>query len=303
MMAVQIRAILWLATLLGVTGTFLLLRQVFSVSIDAGCGMYQWARRKMVPRGMAWLREIEKADALPDGAVRRAALMRLVEMPLMWGVLGMAAAVVIHDPMLSPAVLAVAVVFGDVWRTTRTSRRARRMDEDAGNLVLQFEARYPIVRSLTQALVDALDALPEGDVRTAVYSTLQRLRLSQPPEQAAAPLMHLPNPIAARFGLLLGSVQRAAPDVVQDALAQLRGDVDDRLALRNEIRRDLTTLRGTVRVLQGVLLAGLAVVCTVPTWRGYYTGDNGHWTVYLLMLVAAALGSLYVNAEIRQMEQ
>ncbi len=302
-MGYQIRTILWLATFLGTAGAALLLRQTFLTLLDLGEGTYRWARRKLLPRGMAWLREIEQEEDLPDEAVRRAALERLAENPLAWGALGLALAALLHDPMLSPAVLSVAAVWGDAWYTLRMSTRSRRMDEDAGNLVVQFESRYPILRSVTRSLSDALDALPQGEVRKAVDATLRRLRLSQDAAQAAMPLLHLPNPIASRFGLLLGSVQRTTPEVMQDALAQLREDVEDRLALRNEMRQDLTTLRGTVRFLQAVLLAGLGVVCLVPSWRTYYTDGGGHWTLYLLLLGVAVLGSLYVNAEIRQMEQ
>jgi hypothetical protein len=189
-----------------------------------------------------------------------------------------------------------------LYRSQQRQKRLAELHQRTSDLILQFAARYPLVRSVGQALQATLGRLPEGEVRHTVLEVIRRLDLNQPLEQAVAPFQRLPVHSLHQLAVILANAQKTTPAVFQDTLEMLRLDVESRRELHNLSRQSLTLVRSTARVLQAVLAGALIFVSLVPNWRFYFMESTGHLMTFLAALGAGALGSLYIEAEIQLLE-
>ena len=191
---------------------------------------------------------------------------------------------------------------GELYRSAARSRRMQRLNEDAGNLIVQFTSRYPITRSLGKTLKDIASALPAGEVRSAVEDCLKRLQMNQKPGEALKVMKTLGHPAINRFARLLGNVQDTNQDVFMKTLEILRKEVEGRIDLHRQARQSLTLVRSTTRLLQGVALTAITAASLLPDWRYYFVASPQNWLLFLGMLAVVLLSSFYMEAEMRQLE-
>ncbi len=302
-MSVNLTLLWGLATLLAVIGLWLVSRVFLFAVSDLATGTAGYLRRRLRPVALEWLREIEKpAKRMTQRETGQMILRHLATTLWFWVALGALGALLLSDRMFSPVLFTISLVAGEIYRSSRQSKRLRRLNEDTGNLVLQFEARFPVLRSVLNTLDGASHTLPKSELRRAVDQTIERLKLQQMAGKALSPLEKLPNPVLRRFVVVIANAQETDPEVFQDTLSLLRREVESRLDLGNRVRQNLTTLRSTTRILQAVLAGAMLAVCILPTWRAYFVASSQHWLLLLVMLFVGALGSFYVEAEIRQLE-
>ena len=171
------------------------------------------------------------------------------------------------------------------------------------NLIVQFASRYPITRSLVHTLQNACKSLPGGDVRRSVEACLARLSTNQKLAEAMAPLQSLKYPVLERFARLLAGVQDTNQDIFIKTLEILP---------RGSGSEDGTTQSGAAvsdpdsghhaNSPGRCGMAAMTVAAVLPNWRLYFTGNEKNWLLFVGMIITAVLGSLYVEAELRQME-
>ena len=131
---------------------------------------------------------------------------------------------------------------------------------------------------------------------------VQRIRLNQAFTEAMQAFDRFPTPNLRQFGLVLAASQETTPTVFQDTLELLRLEVERSRDLYNLSRQSLTLIRSTARVLQMVLAAALIFVSIFENWRVYFVASPSSMLMFFIALGAGALGSLYIEAEIHQLE-
>ena len=301
-----ITALYWVILALFGIGLYLAAHLVLELAADLLGGIAGLVRRRLQPAAVQRLLALVQEEAHPAQKITRLtprlALSGLTLWRPFWAAAGILAALLLSDSLFSPLALVVILVGGELYRSTFISRRTARLNEDAGNLIIQVVSRYPINRSLSKTLKDAADTLPDGEVRRAALEATARLGMNQASGEALQPLRAVRHPVLTRLAVLLSNVQDTNQDVLMRTLELLQEDVQSRLGLRQQARQSLTTLRGTVRILQGVVVAAMIVAGTLPAWRFYFTSSPKNWALFIVMLATATLGSLYVESEMRQLE-
>jgi hypothetical protein len=211
-------------------------------------------------------------------------------------------AVWIQDWMLSPIMVVVGAVVSSALFTRMSRRFYNQLTDELEMLILQFVSRYPLRNSVATALSEAADQLPKGMLREAAASTATRLKL-QDSGNPFRDLMAVPHPVARRFAGVLMRAGFASPEVFLDLLGQLRKDTESRRELQQRVRRDLTLESATITILQVVLIASLAAVVLIPSWKTYYTGSIGNRVVYMVMVGLGIVGTVIGENEVRYLEE
>ncbi|MBU4353049.1 MAG: hypothetical protein KJ939_08285 [Nanoarchaeota archaeon] len=299
----------WTTVFLFGAGVYLLSRQALDLILDVSTGLIGYIRRQLQPRVMWRLLTVIQEDPTRQAVQKqgerisaRLLLYSLSRLRVAWIAVGVLAALLLSDAMLSPVALTAILVTGELYRAQLYHQRMGRLNEDVGNLVVQFQSRYPLNRSLVKTLQEAANVLPSGETRSAVESTLARLRMNMATAEAVKPLQSLPHPVMRQLAGLIAEVQDTNQDVFLETLRLLQEEVESKLDLRQQARQSLTLVRGTARILQIVLLAALVAACILPAWRHYFVSSAKNWLLLLSMLAVGALGSLYVEAELLQLE-
>jgi hypothetical protein len=295
----------WIVPILVGIGVFLLAYQVLDAASDLVGGLVILVRRRFQPLAARRLRDLQvlsDSESQANISQRKATFLGLLQWRPAWMVAAILVALLLFDPLLSPLALTVILIGGELYRSTYRSKRMQKLNEDAGNLIVQFASRYPISRSVTRTLSDSLSALPGGEVRRAIEACLAGLRMNQDMKKVFEPLERLNYPALGRFAQLVTAVQDTNQDVFLATLDVMKGEVEGRLDLHRQARQSLTLVRGTTRVLQAVVLGAAAAASTLPNWRIYFVASAHNWLLYILMLAIVALASLYVEAELRQLE-
>ena len=303
----MIAVIPWLSLILVSVGCFLLALSGLIQLVDWGTGLYGYLHRRLRPevvrRIMAYQEsQMDQPQSEREAISFKSLLVVGLENRTLWIALGILVALMVHDVMLSSVFLLLVPLSAELYRTQVHRQRNRRLDEDASNLVLQVEARYPLHRSLARTLAEALTTLSEGVVYRAVQACIHKLEMKTDIEEALEPLMRLGHPSLSRLTLALTHAQDTQQKIFLDTLNLLREEVESRMDLRRHARRSLTVVFLTTRALQAVLVIASLVVSLIPAWRSYYTSSPNHWMLMMVSLVVAGLGSLYVEIEMRQLE-
>jgi hypothetical protein len=296
----------WILVALFGLGAYLLAQLGLDSLVDLLGGFIGLLRRRYQPLALRHLKALqEQAGVQPEASKesrRKATLLGLLQWRPFWITAALLAALVLADSLRSPLVLAVVLTGGELYRSASRSRRQQRLNEDAGSLVVQFASRYPITRSLGKTLKDVLNALPSGEVRSAVEDCLARLQMNQPPSEALRRMKALDYPALNRFARLLGNVQDTNQDIFMKTLEILRKEVEGRQDLHRQARQSLTLVRSTTRLLQGVAVTALAVASLLTNWRTYFIASPQNWLLFLGMIGVALLSSFYMEAELHQLE-
>jgi len=294
-----------IALILVAGGIALVLNQVFALFTDLAAGGLGLIRRKYRPvviRNLTDL-QIEAGVIEPQADVSfslTAILSSLITQLWFWIAVGAIIAIILSDPLLSSVAFGISVVAGSLYRSQHHQERLRVLHQDASELVTQFASRYPLARSVVRALTETADSLPKGEIQRAVRGVVRSLQVNQPIQEAISALRSTPVPSLGQLGTLLTSVQQTSPEVFQDSLGMLRLDVEEHREFQNLSRQALTLTRSTARILQAVLAGTLIFASTVPNWRVYFLS---HLAFFWGAMLAGAVGSFYIETEIRQLER
>jgi len=296
----------WLLPPLFGLGIFLLAHQILDVVADLAVGLAGLLRRRLEPAAVRRLKEFQQLSGIRSqdsaGGRRRATFLGMLQWRPFWIAAASVAAAVLWDPLYSPLAAGTIFVGGELYRSATRSKRTQRLNEDAGNLIVQFASRYPIARSVDKTLREACTTLPGGEVRSAVEGCLARLQMNQEMSQVTEPLERIGYPALTRFARLVTVVQDTNQDVFIKTLEVLKNEVEGRLSLHQQARQELTLVRGTTRSLQVVVVGAATISAVLPNWRIYFVQNAANWLLYFGMLAIVAVASLYVEAELRVLE-
>ena len=146
-------------------------------------------------------------DMGEQSGVHRTRLALLLAIPLL--------ALAVRDWMLSPLVVLVGCLVL-LWANFQAKQAGRvRVNEDSEMAALQLRALMRVDRSLLNALNKV--ELPVGVMRQAIEQVSSRLRMHQPPDQAAQALKGMPRTVTARMAALIAH-SASLTDELQDAL-------------------------------------------------------------------------------------
>ncbi|MFN2299377.1 MAG: hypothetical protein ACK2UB_11045 [Anaerolineales bacterium] len=270
-------------------------------------GMWDWLLRKLRPRARQ-LRDLAKEARSPkivqtsygrDFISRMAVSVMRFPAPVLVAFL---LALWVNDWMISPIMVVVGAVVSSALFARLSRKLYNQLTDELEMLILQFVSRYPLRNSVATALSEAADNLPEGMLREAASATATRLKL-QAAGNPFRDLIAVPHPVARRFAGVLMRAGYSSPEVFLDLISQLRKDTESRRELQQRVRRDLTLESATITILQVVLVASLAAVVLIPSWKEYYIVSFGNRVVYLLLVGLGILGTVIGDNEVRYLEE
>jgi hypothetical protein len=245
-----------------------------------------WAARRMRDLGIV---KVEEGHSRPELDFKR--LVLFVAVPVM--------ALAVRDLLLSPLVLLFGLLL-IAWMNFQTRQNERgRINEDAEMAALQMRSLLIVDRSLLNAL-NGIE-LPPGVLKRSVQQVVTRLQMHQPPEQSAQSLKGLPGTVTARLAALIANSARITDEIQSSLLVALEQEAHRQKLLRSKMRQTLALVRGTIRLLQGVVAAAMLFVLLSPIWRSFFLQDIPHRTLLTVLMVCAALASLYFEYEVYQL--
>ncbi|MGB8211991.1 MAG: hypothetical protein WCE68_00400 [Anaerolineales bacterium] len=289
-------------------GLFLLVYPLLGLLGDILDGAVRRITHILRPAAVRRIMEFQKlaeGGAPVDGKApdrRRLAVAGVLQWQPFWLAAATLAALLLTDRLFSPLAFILVLVGGEIYRSTYRSQRMQRLNEDVSSLIIQFASRYPITHSLARTLQSSAETLPDREVRRAVSACLARLAMNKPLAEAMQPLQELKHTVLRRFGQVLAGAQDTNENVFTETLGVLRGEVEGRMDLRRQARQSLTLVRGTTRVLQIAVVIAAILAGSLGNWRSYFFQSTQNWMLFIGMLGVAALGSLYVETELRQLE-
>jgi len=245
-----------------------------------------WAARRMRDLGIV---KVEEGHSRPELDFKR--LVLFVAIPVM--------ALAVRDLLLSPLVLLFGLLL-IAWMNFQTRQNERgRINEDAEMAALQMRSLLIVDRSLLNAL-NGIE-LPPGVLKRSVQQVVTRLQMHQPPEQSAQSLKGLPGTVTARLAALIANSARITDEIQSSLLVALEQEAHRQKLMRSKMRQTLALVRGTIRLLQGVVAAAMLFVLLSPIWRSFFLQDIPHRTLLTVLMVCAALASLYFEYEVYQL--
>ena len=205
----------------------------------------------------------------------------------------------VHDYLLSPLVLIIGVTIL-AWSNCRQKQVERaQINEDAETVALQIRSLMNVDHSLLNALLQV--KLPKGVMSRAIEQVASRLKMHQPPAQAAQALTGLPGTVTSRLSALIANHAQLTDKVQEGLLVSLEQEAHRQKLLRSKIHQSLSLVRGTIRLLQGVVAAALTTVMIAPTWRDFFLQDVSHRVLLTVIICGIVLASLYFEYEVYQL--
>jgi hypothetical protein len=208
-------------------------------------------------------------------------------------------AITVQDLMLSPMVLMIGIAILTWINFQQKQVERAQINEDAEAVALQIRSLISVDHSLLNALVRV--KLPMGVMNRAIEQVANRLRMHQAPNQAAQGLKGLPGNVTSRLSALIANNAQLT-DVIQDELlVSLEQEAHRQKLLRSKTRQTLSLVRGTIRLLQGVVAASISFVMLSPAWRDFFLQDVSHRVLLAIMICGVVLASLYFEYEVYQL--
>lgn len=218
-------------------------------------------------------------------------LILLITIPVM--------ALAVHDFMLSPLVMLIGLVIL-IWVDFQKRQIERaHINEDAEVVALQIRSLMSVDRSILNALTRV--ELPTGMMKHAIDQVASRLRMHQPPEQAAQAFKGIPGNVTARLSALIAHSAQLTDEIQDGLLISLEQEAHRQKLLRSKTHQTLSLVRGTIRLLQGVVAGAILFVVLSPAWREFFLQDVSHRVLLTVLICAAALASLYFEYEVYQL--
>ncbi|MBA3074930.1 MAG: hypothetical protein FP831_15105 [Anaerolineae bacterium] len=208
-------------------------------------------------------------------------------------------AMAVHDLMLSPLVLMIGMAIL-AWINFQQKQVERaQINEDAETVALQIRSLMSVDHSLLNALTQV--KLPVGAMNRAVEQVASRLRMHQAPNQAAQALKGLPGNVTSRLSALIANNAQLTDEIQDELLVSLEQEAHRQKLLRSKTRQTLSLVRGTIRLLQGVVAASISFVVLSPAWRDFFLQDISHRVLLAVMICGVVLASLYFEYEVYQL--
>ena len=208
-------------------------------------------------------------------------------------------ALAVHDYLLSPLVIIIGVTVL-AWSNFQQKQVERaQINEDAEAVALQIRSLMSVDHSLLNALMKV--KLPMGVMNRAIEQVTSRLKMHQPPAQAAQALKGLPGTVTSRLSALIANNAQLTDKIQEELLVSLEQEAHRQKLLRSKTRQSLSLVRGTIRLLQGVVAAAVAFVMLSPTWRDFFLQDVSHRVLLTVMICGVVLASLYFEYEVYQL--
>ena len=208
-------------------------------------------------------------------------------------------AMAVHDLMLSPLVLMIGMAIL-AWINFQQKQVERaQINEDAETVALQIRSLMSVDHSLLNALTQV--KLPVGAMNRAVEQVASRLRMHQAPHQAAQALKGLPGNVTSRLSALIANNAQLTDEIQEELLVSLEQEAHRQKLLRSKTRQTLSLVRGTIRLLQGVVAASISFVVLSPAWRDFFLQDISHRVLLAVMICGVVLASLYFEYEVYQL--
>ena len=287
----QFSLILDAGVILLIVGIFMVSLRLLTAAIEIVTRIWKrmfvsWAARRMRDLGIV---KVEEGHSRPELDFKR--LVLFVAIPVM--------ALAVRDLLLSPLVLLFGLLL-IAWMNFQTRQNERgRINEDAEMAALQMRSLLIVDRSLLNAL-NGIE-LPPGVLKRSVQQVVTRLQMHQPPEQSAQSLKGLPGTVTARLAALIANSARITDEIQSSLLVALEQEAHRQKLMRSKMRQTLALVRGTIRLLQGVVAAAMLFVLLSPIWRSFFLQDIPHRTLLTVLMVCAALASLYFEYEVYQL--
>jgi len=128
-------------------------------------------------------------------------------------------AIAVHDFMLSPLVLLIGLIIL-IWINFQQKQVERaQINEDAEAVALQIRSLMSVDHSLLNALMKV--KLPVGVMNHAIEQVASRLRMHQPPAQAAQALKGLPGNVTSRLSALIANNAQLTEEIQEELLVSL----------------------------------------------------------------------------------
>lgn len=208
-------------------------------------------------------------------------------------------AIAVQDFMLSPLVLLIGLIIL-IWINFQQKQVERaQINEDAEAVALQIRSLMSVDHSLLNALMKV--KLPVGAMNHAIEQVASRLRMHQPPAQAAQALKGLPGNVTSRLSALIANNAQLTEEIQDELLVSLEQEAHRQKLLRSKTRQTLSLVRGTIRLLQGVVAASVSFVVLSPAWRDFFLQDAPHRVLLAVMICGVVLASLYFEYEVYQL--
>lgn len=208
-------------------------------------------------------------------------------------------AIAVQDFMLSPIVLLIGLIIL-IWINFQQKQVERaQINEDAEAVALQIRSLMSVDHSLLNALMNV--KLPVGVMNHAIKQVASRLRMHQPPSQAAQALKGLPGNVTSRLSALIANNAQLTEEIQDELLVSLEQEAHRQKLLRSKTRQTLSLVRGTIRLLQGVVAASVSFVVLSPAWRDFFLQDAPHRVLLAVMICGVVLASLYFEYEVYQL--
>jgi len=208
-------------------------------------------------------------------------------------------AIAVHDFMLSPLVLVIGMIIL-IWINFQQKQIERaQVNEDAEAVALQIRSLMSVDHSLLNALMKV--KLPMGVMNYAIEQVASRLRMYQPPAQAAQALKGLPGNVTSRLSALIANNAQLTEEIQEELLVSLEQEAHRQKLVRSKTRQTLSLVRGTIRLLQGVVAASVSFVVLSPAWRDFFLQDAPHRVLLAVMICGVVLASLYFEYEVYQL--
>ncbi len=208
-------------------------------------------------------------------------------------------AIAVHDFMLSPLVLVIGLIIL-IWINFQQKQVERaQINEDAEAVALQIRSLMSVDHSLLNALTQV--KLPMGVMNHAIEQVASRLRMHQPPTQAAQALKGLPGNVTSRLSALIANNAQLTEEIQDELLVSLEQEAHRQKLVRSKTRQTLSLVRGTIRLLQGVVAASVSFVVLSPAWRDFFLQDAPHRVLLAVMICGVVLASLYFEYEVYQL--
>lgn len=287
----QFSLILNAGVILLIVGIFIISFRLLTAVIEIVTRIWKrmfvsWAARRMRDLGIV---KVEEGHSRPELDFKR--LVLFVAIPVM--------ALAVRDLLLSPLVLLFGLLL-IAWMNFQTRQNERgRINEDAEMAALQMRSLLIVDRSLLNAL-NGIE-LPPGVLKRSVQQVVMRLQMHQPPEQSTQSLKGLPGTVTARLAALIANSARITDEIQSSLLVALEQEAHRQKLLRSKMRQTLALVRGTIRLLQGVVAAAMLFVLLSPIWRSFFLQDIPHRTMLTALMICAALASLYFEYEVYQL--
>jgi len=283
--------ILDLGVLLLAFGVFLVSLRLFVMGTELATRLWKrffvsWASRKMRQLRIVHEDNTQKKEELD---VKRLAILALI--PLL--------AIAVRDLLLSPLICLFGLLIWSWVNYQEHQTERSRVNEDAEIAALQMRSLLSVDRSLLNAL-NGIN-LPDGLLKRNLQKVIARLQMHQPPEQAVQALHGLPGNVTARLAALIGNSARITDEVHASLLVALEQEAHRQKLLRSKMTQTLALVRGTIRLLQGVVAAAVCFVLLNPTWRNFFLHDIPHRTLLTVLLICSIVASLYFEFEVYQL--